>query len=172
MKKLMIFKNEDNWTYRTTTDRVNDQGVVVRPKGTIMYAYVVDGTPEQLAEYKEAMGDMYREYGLTKEGAEDPSYTGRYKGYPVYTTQERIEQPRELVITRRGTVARTEDEQMLKLQSAMKKANALGEGVVNAMGAEIAKFLLGDATQKRAVQTLNPEEAVAKTVEEDNLDGL
>lgn len=109
----------------------------VSKKGNTTFVYTVDGSKEELANYKKAQGKFYRE--ADGKGAEPA-------GTPLYFTTRYVGEQGKLVISNSGNVVAD--------MSEFRKAQSLSEQFGGNFGQEIAKVsalnILGNTTRKGA----------------------
>ena len=156
--RIVPHPDRDQRTFLTTEPRYNDAGVLVRPTGTRMFRYLVTGTPDEIAKYKIARGQYY---------IEDTDPTSPYFGTPLYNSQDMYERPMRLVFTRRGTVAIAADEETIRLEQSLKRANKFGAGVTAHVEQMVAQMIMADI-QRKPVTT----ETVAPQPQANNLASL
>lgn len=147
--RIVPHPDVDQRTFLTTEPRYNDKGVLVRPAGTRMFRHLVTGTPEELAKYKIARGEFY---------IEDTDPTSEWFGTPLYNSQDMYERPMRLVFTRRGTVAIAADEETIRLEQSLKRAQKFGAGVTAHVEQMVAQMLMADLQRKPVTtETVTPQ---------------
>jgi len=139
--RVVPHPDKEKRMYLTKEDRMSENGTL-RRKGTRMYRLLVKGTPEELDRFKTGMGQYYLEEG-----------DGDYIGQPIMNTQEQITEPRAIHFTREGRPFIEEDQTLVNLQGALKKASRLGLGVVNHMEKGIADILLAGIQTPQVTST-------------------
>jgi len=101
-------------------------------KGSERHAYTVDGTPEELADYKAKVGEFY---------AED-----RDNGKPLYYTNFRsIQDSAPLKYNEESGYYNLQERE---LQNAISKVNSIGGAVGQAMANQLATALMPDSVKK------------------------
>ena len=119
--------------YRTKTDKIVE-GKIVRPRGTIMYRYLVVGRPDEIRAYRLARGEYYREIDK-----------GDYAGYPLWSDQKRFNKPMDLVIVADGSnVVVAEDDFKLAIIDKMKQAKDFGPAMEMAIAQRLADLYVSD----------------------------
>jgi len=145
--------------FRTKKDKFVE-GRLVRPRGTIMYRYMVMGSPDELRAYRLARGDYYREFS-----------EGDYKGMPLWTDQRRFNRPMDLVLTNEGTnVVVAEDDFKLAIIDKMKQAKDFGAVMEAAIAQRLADAYVSDlmtpigpSTEAPKVQKVTNDQEIDET---------
>ena len=119
--------------YRTKTDKIVE-GKIVRPRGTIMYRYLVVGRPDEIRAFRLARGEYYREIDK-----------GNYAGYPLWSDQRRFNKSMDLVIVADGSnVVVAEDDFKLAIIDKMKQAKDFGPAMEMAIAQRLADLYVSD----------------------------
>lgn len=140
--------------YRTKKDKFVD-GRLVRPRGTIMYRYLVMGTPDELRSFRLVRGQYYIE-------AKD----GDFAGTPIWSDQRRFNRPMDLVITADGAnVIVAEDDFKLAIIDKMKQAKDFGSVMEAAIAQRLADVYVSDLMAPIGPSTEAPK--VAKNTSND-----
>lgn len=136
-------------SFITTENVVNEQGIVVRPKGTRMFRYLVMGTAEELLRYKTARGKYYlQDTEPTRLDAHGNEVANEYLGSVIYNSREQYLSSRALIFTRKGAVRVADDPFDIRLESTLKKAERFGAGVLRQAEAKVADILFAELEGK------------------------
>lgn len=159
-------------SFITTEDVRNEQGVIVREKGTRMFRYLVLGTPEELLRYKTARGRYYLEdTNQTTTDALGREIANEYFGSVIYNSREQYLSPRALIFTRKGAVRVADDPFDIRLESTLKKASRFGAGVLRQAESKVADILFAEFEGRAINPSIISQPAVA-TPQPQNVNSL
>lgn len=143
---LKIIPHPTRPYFVTREDRHNSAGQVTTPKGSTMFTYLVQGTSEELAQFRAAQDKYYIE-----------ETEGKYAGTPILNRAQRHLPGTPLLITRDGRVAiarRQSDIDLTQIHSRAKSFN--DEHIARAAAEHIVSLIVKEETGATQVSVVAP----------------